>query len=91
MINDHIDLFIAGTETTSTSLVWTFLYLLHHPDVKQRLHNEIEEVNHISLFMALKQLVMGVYGCLNILVLVLFDLNVNLASFERKLLLYKES
>ena len=44
MINDHIDLFLAGMETTSTSLVWTFLYLLHHPDVKKKIHEEIDQV-----------------------------------------------
>ena len=44
MINDHIELFLAGMETTSTSLAWTFLYLLHHPDIKHRIHKEIDEV-----------------------------------------------
>ncbi len=29
-----IDMFLAGIETTSTSLRWTFLFLLHHPDVQ---------------------------------------------------------
>ena len=49
MINDHIDLFIAGMETTSTSLLWTFLYLLHHPDIKQRIHEEIDQVIRNSI------------------------------------------
>ena len=44
MINDFIDLFIAGMETTSTSLLWTFLYLLHHPDIKSTVHQEIDKV-----------------------------------------------
>ena len=44
MVNDFIDLFIAGMETTSTSLLWTFLYLLHHPDVKLRIHDELDKV-----------------------------------------------
>ena len=44
MVNDHIDLFLAGMETTSTSLGWTFLYLLHHPDIKHKIHQEIDEV-----------------------------------------------
>ena len=44
MVNDHIDLFLAGMETTSTSLAWTFLYLLHHQDIKHRIHEEIDEV-----------------------------------------------
>ena len=44
MVNDFIDLFIAGMETTSTSLLWTFLYLLHNPDVKHKIHEELDKV-----------------------------------------------
>ena len=44
MVNDFIDLFIAGMETTSTSLLWTFLYLLHNPEVKNKVHNELDKV-----------------------------------------------
>ena len=44
MVNDYIDLFLAGMETTSTSLLWTFLYLLHHPDIKNNVHEEIDRV-----------------------------------------------
>ena len=44
MVNDFIDLFIAGMETTSTSLLWTFLYLLHNPEVKINVHNELDKV-----------------------------------------------
>ena len=31
IINDMIDLYFAGMETTSSSLNWSFLYLLHFP------------------------------------------------------------
>ena len=48
MVNNFIDLFIAGMETTSTSLLWTFLYLLHHPDVKHRVHDELDKVMKID-------------------------------------------
>ena len=44
LINDFIDLFIAGMETTSTTLLWTFFYLLHHPDVKNKIHDELNTV-----------------------------------------------
>ena len=44
MVNNFIDLFVAGMETTSSSIIWTFLYLLHHPDVKNRIHEELDEV-----------------------------------------------
>ena len=44
MVNNFIDLFVAGMETTSSSIIWTFLYLLHHPDVKNRIHEELDKV-----------------------------------------------
>jgi cytochrome P450 len=44
LINNMIDLFIAGMETTSSSLLWAILYLLHFPDMKKRIHAEIDEV-----------------------------------------------
>ncbi|XP_055332134.1 cytochrome P450 2A1-like [Paramacrobiotus metropolitanus] len=36
-------LFGAGTETTATTLNWTFLFMLHHPDVQAKVHQEIDE------------------------------------------------
>ena len=44
MINGFIDLFIAGMETTSSSLLWTFLYMLHHPDIKNQIQEELDQV-----------------------------------------------
>ena len=44
LINVLIDLFIAGMETTSSSVLWTFLLLLHHPEAKRKLLEEIDEV-----------------------------------------------
>ncbi|XP_078525379.1 cytochrome P450 2C8-like [Lissotriton helveticus] len=38
------DLFIAGTETTSTTLLWGLLYMMAFPDVQERCHKEIEAV-----------------------------------------------
>lgn len=40
------NLFAAGTETTSTTLTWSLLYLLHHPDVAARCYSEI--ISHIG-------------------------------------------
>ncbi len=49
IINSMIDMFIAGMETTSSSLVNLFLHLLHHPDVQTKVHQEIDKVNRIIL------------------------------------------
>ena len=45
LFNNLIDLFLAGMETTSSSLMWTFLYLLHHPEIQEKVHQELDEVN----------------------------------------------
>ncbi|XP_066215907.1 steroid 21-hydroxylase isoform X1 [Saccopteryx leptura] len=37
-----VDLFIGGTETTSTTLSWAVVFLLHHPEVQQRLQEELD-------------------------------------------------
>ncbi|XP_055954831.1 cytochrome P450 2B19 [Patella vulgata] len=38
------DLFVAGTETTSTTILWTILYLLHNPNIQARCYKEIQDV-----------------------------------------------
>lgn len=44
LVSSMTDLFLAGTETTSSSLLWAFLFLLHHPEMQQRIHKEIDDV-----------------------------------------------
>jgi len=38
------DIFIAGSETTSTTLNWAILYLIANPDIQEKLHKEIISV-----------------------------------------------
>ena len=37
-----LDLFIAGTETTSTSLIWLILLLATHPEIQEKVQQEID-------------------------------------------------
>ncbi|XP_061493502.1 cytochrome P450 2J2-like isoform X2 [Rhineura floridana] len=38
------DLFIAGTETTATSLQWALLLMATHPDIQENVYKEMEDV-----------------------------------------------
>ena len=42
-VNSMFDLFLAGSETTSTSLTWTLLYLIRFPSIQEKLQKEIDE------------------------------------------------
>jgi cytochrome P450 len=42
--DEAITLFIAGHETTANALIWTWYLLAQHPEVEQRLHQEIDAV-----------------------------------------------
>ncbi|XP_075895319.1 cytochrome P450 2J5-like isoform X2 [Nelusetta ayraudi] len=39
-----VDLFLAGTETTATTLLWALVYLIKHPDVQEKVQAEIDRV-----------------------------------------------
>ncbi|XP_005100937.1 cytochrome P450 2C15 [Aplysia californica] len=39
-----LNLFLAGTETTSTTIVWFYLFMIHHPDILTKVYEEIEDV-----------------------------------------------
>lgn len=47
LTNILVDLFIAGMETTSTSLLWAFLYMLHNPECQEKVFEEIQ--THVGL------------------------------------------
>ncbi|XP_070774746.1 cytochrome P450 2U1 [Enoplosus armatus] len=38
------DLFIAGTDTTTNSVLWVLLYMVLHPDIQDKVQAEIDEV-----------------------------------------------
>ncbi|KAL6483915.1 hypothetical protein MHYP_G00087880 [Metynnis hypsauchen] len=44
MIMTTTDLFLAGTDTTATTLRWGLVYMMDHPDVQERCHEEIVRV-----------------------------------------------
>ncbi|XP_077204311.1 cytochrome P450 2J5-like [Paroedura picta] len=39
-----VDLFIAGTETSALTLQWGLLLMANHPNIQEKVHNEIDDV-----------------------------------------------
>ncbi|XP_062991264.1 cytochrome P450 2J2-like [Elgaria multicarinata webbii] len=44
LLQSVLDLFFAGTETTSTTLRWALLYMAIHPEIQARVQTEIDAV-----------------------------------------------
>jgi len=44
MMSSIIDLFFAGTETTSSTLLWAFFLLCIHPDVQEKMRQEMVDI-----------------------------------------------
>ncbi|KAK7888835.1 hypothetical protein WMY93_024395 [Mugilogobius chulae] len=39
-----LDLFFAGTETTTTTMYWALLFMIYHPDIQKKVQAEIDAV-----------------------------------------------
>ena len=48
------ELFVAGTETTSTALRWFSLFMIRHPGVQDKMRKEINDVIGTSRFPSLE-------------------------------------
>ncbi|TKS74525.1 Cytochrome P450 2J2 [Collichthys lucidus] len=44
LIMSVLDLFVAGSETTSTTLRWAFLYMAKYPEIQEKVQAEIDKV-----------------------------------------------
>ena len=44
LLDEAITLFVAGHETTSNALLWTWYLLAQHPDIEAKLHEELDGV-----------------------------------------------
>ena len=44
LISTLSELFIAGMETTACTLCWALLYLIHNPNIQDKLHQELDDV-----------------------------------------------
>ena len=44
LVNIVMDLFMAGTETTSSSLRWLILYMIRYPDVQHKCQEEVDRI-----------------------------------------------
>ncbi len=43
LLGTVFDLWLAGLETTVTTLHWAFLYMIHYPEIQEKVQKEIEE------------------------------------------------
>ncbi|XP_062250673.1 cytochrome P450 2J6-like [Platichthys flesus] len=44
LVMSILDLFVAGSETTSSTLLWAFLYMANNPEIQEKVQAEIDRV-----------------------------------------------
>lgn len=44
MLSNMRDMFVAGYDTTSSTLRWAIAFLVHHPEIQKELQNQLDEV-----------------------------------------------
>ncbi|CAI4223962.1 unnamed protein product [Auanema sp. JU1783] len=44
LLNMCFDLWTAGMETTSNTLTWCLVYVMNHPDVQKKMHEEMDKI-----------------------------------------------
>eukprot|EP00092_Neocalanus_flemingeri_P065658 GFUD01079879.1.p1 GENE.GFUD01079879.1~~GFUD01079879.1.p1 ORF type:complete len:438 (-),score=100.01 GFUD01079879.1:38-1351(-) len=44
LANTLFDLFVAGSETTSTTLTWAALYMIRYPEIQKKVQRELDEM-----------------------------------------------
>ena len=63
LVSSMLDLFLAGTETTTSSLMWGILFLLHHPEVQDNVHQELDRVLGDKKMVAYEERTLLPYTC----------------------------
>ncbi|XP_053556441.1 cytochrome P450 2J6-like [Bombina bombina] len=44
LFSSIVDLFVAGTETTASTLEWSLLFMMAHPEIQEKCHQEIDRI-----------------------------------------------
>ena len=44
ILNNFLELFMAGMETSATTLKWLIYFMIYHPDVQEKVHEELDLV-----------------------------------------------
>ncbi|XP_078521923.1 cytochrome P450 2J2-like [Lissotriton helveticus] len=44
LVQDVMDLFFAGSETTALTLLWALLYMVKYPDIQEKVQRELDDV-----------------------------------------------